>query len=43
VLGGAFASSATRHGSQKTTLFNIINNLLHFGMTVVGLNFGLAG
>ena len=43
MLGGAFASSPTQHGGQETTLFTIINNLLHFGMTVVGLNFGLAG
>ena len=42
MLGGAFASSATQHGGQETTLFAIINNLLHFGMTVVGLNYGLA-
>ena len=42
-VGGAFASSATQHGGQETTLFTIITNLLHFGMTVVGLNYGLAG
>ena len=42
-VGGAFASSATQRGGQETTLFTIINNLLHFGMTVVGLNYGLAG
>ena len=29
------ASSATQHGGQETTLFTIITNLLHFGMTVV--------
>jgi NAD(P)H dehydrogenase (quinone) len=39
----AFASSATQHGGQETTLFTIITNLLHFGMTVVGLNYGCAG
>ncbi|MBZ9856350.1 NAD(P)H:quinone oxidoreductase [Mesorhizobium sp. CA13] len=42
-IGGAFASSATQHGGQETTLFTIITNLLHFGMTVVGLNYGFAG
>lgn len=42
-VGGAFASSATQHGGQETTLFTIITNLLHFGMTVVGLNYGFAG
>ena len=36
-VGGAFTSSATQHGGQETTLFSIITNLLHFGMTVVGL------
>ena len=43
MLGGAFVLSATQHGGQETTLFAIINNLLHFGMTVVGLNYGFAG
>jgi NAD(P)H dehydrogenase (quinone) len=42
-VGGAFASSATQHGGQETTLLTIITNLLHFGMTVVGLNYGFAG
>lgn len=39
-VGGAFTSSATQHGGQETTLFSIITNLLHFGMTVVGLDYG---
>ncbi len=42
-VGGAFTSSATQHGGQETTLFNIITNLLHFGMVVVGLDYGHAG
>lgn len=42
-VAGAFASSATQHGGQETALFTIIINLLHFGMTVVGLNYGFAG
>src|ERR1700730_16791628 len=42
-VGGAFASTATQHGGQETTLFSIITNLLHFGMVVVGLNYGFAG
>ena len=42
-VGGAFTSSATQHGGQKTTLFSIITNLLHFGMLVVGLDYGHAG
>ena len=39
-IGGAFTSSATQHGGQETTLFSIITNLLHFGCTVVGLDYG---
>jgi NAD(P)H dehydrogenase (quinone) len=39
-VGAAFTSSATQHGGQETTLFSIITNLLHFGMTVVGLDYG---
>ena len=42
-VGGAFTSSATQHGGQETTLFNIITNLLHFGMVIVGLDYGHAG
>src|SRR6478752_9492077 len=42
-VGGAFTSSATQHGGQETTLFSIITNLLHFGLAVVGLNYGFAG
>ena len=39
-VGAAFTSTATQHGGQETTLFSIITNLLHFGMTVVGLDYG---
>ena len=39
-VGGAFTSSATQHGGQETTLFSIITNLLHFGLVVVGLDYG---
>jgi len=42
-VGGAFASSATQHGGQETTLFSIITNLLHFGMVVVGLPYSHSG
>ena len=42
-VGGAFTSTATQHGGQETTLFSIIANLLHFGLAVVGLNYGFAG
>jgi NAD(P)H dehydrogenase (quinone) len=39
-VGAAFTSTAAQHGGQETTLFSIITNLLHFGMTVVGLDYG---
>ena len=42
-VGGAFTSTATQHGGQETTLFSIITNLLHLGMTVVGLPYSYAG
>jgi len=42
-VGGAFTSTATQHGGQEMTLFSIITNLLHFGMVIVGLNYGYAG
>ena len=42
-VGGAFSSTATQHGGQETTLFSIITNLLHFGMVIVGLDYGHAG
>jgi NAD(P)H dehydrogenase (quinone) len=41
-VGAAFTASATQHGGQETTLFSIITNLLHFGMVVVGLDYGFA-
>jgi NAD(P)H dehydrogenase (quinone) len=39
-VGGAFTSSATQHGGQEMTLFSIITNLLHFGIVVVGMDYG---
>lgn len=39
-VGGAFTSTASQHGGQETTLFSIITNLLHHGMTIVGLDYG---
>jgi NAD(P)H dehydrogenase (quinone) len=42
-VGGAFSSSATQHGGQEVTLFSIIANLLHFGMTIVGLPYSHQG
>lgn len=42
-VGAAFTSTATQHGGQETTLFSIITNLLHFGMVIVGLDYGFTG
>jgi NAD(P)H dehydrogenase (quinone) len=42
-IGSAFASTASQHGGQETTLFSIITNLLHFGMTIVGLPYSFQG
>jgi NAD(P)H dehydrogenase (quinone) len=42
-VGAAFTSSATQHGGQETTLFSLITNMLHFGMTIVGLDYGFSG
>lgn len=42
-VGAAFTSTASQHGGQETTLFSIITNLLHMGMTIVGLDYGYEG
>jgi NAD(P)H dehydrogenase (quinone) len=42
-VGAAFSASATQHGGQEMTLMSIITNLLHFGMTIVGLPYSHAG
>lgn len=42
-VGGAFTATAAQHGGQEVTLFSLITNLLHFGMTVVGLPYSHAG
>ena len=42
-MGGAFTSTATQHGGQEVTLFSIITNLIHFGMTIVGLPYSYQG
>jgi NAD(P)H dehydrogenase (quinone) len=42
-VGGAFTSSATQHGGNEMTLFSIIANLMHFGMTIVGLPYSHSG
>jgi len=42
-VGGAFTSTGTQHGGQEVTLFSVIINLLHFGMTIVGLPYSHQG
>lgn len=42
-VGGAFTSTGTQHGGQEATLFSMITNLLHFGMVIVGLDYGHTG
>jgi NAD(P)H dehydrogenase (quinone) len=42
-VGGAFTSTASQHGGQEITLFSIITNLLHFGMTIIGLPYSYQG
>ncbi len=42
-VGAAFASTASQHGGQEMTLFSIITNLLHFGLIIVGLDYGFQG
>ncbi len=42
-VGSAFTASATQHGGQEITLFNIIANLLHFGMVIIGLPYSHKG
>ena len=39
-VAAAFTSTAAQHGGQETTLFSILTNLLHFGCTIVGLDYG---
>jgi NAD(P)H dehydrogenase (quinone) len=41
-VGAAFTSTAAQHGGQETTLFSILTNLLHMGMTIVGLDYNFA-
>ena len=42
-VGAAFTSTATQHGGQEVTLFSTITNLMHFGMVIVGLDYGYEG
>lgn len=42
-VGAAFTSTASQHGGQETTQFSILSNLIHHGMTIVGLDYGFQG
>jgi NAD(P)H dehydrogenase (quinone) len=42
-VGSAFTSTGSQHGGQETTLFSLITNMLHFGMTIVGLPYSFKG
>jgi len=39
----AKSAARLRRPPRETTLFSIITNLLHFGMVIVGLDYGHAG
>jgi len=41
--GGVFASSATQHGGQESTILTFIPTLMHQGMIVVGLPYSFQG
>ena len=36
-VGAVFTSTASQHGGQETTIVSTIVNLMHLGMTIVGL------
>ena len=42
-VGSVFASTATQHGGQETTLTSFHATLLHQGMIIVGLPYSFAG
>lgn len=42
-VGAAFTSTGSQHGGQETTLFSHLTNLLHHGLTIVGLDYGFQG
>ncbi len=41
--GSVFASTATQHGGQETTIYTFLTYLLHQGMVVVGLPYAFEG
>lgn len=42
-VGASFTATASQHGGQETTHFSILTNLLHHGLTIVGLDYGFQG
>jgi NAD(P)H dehydrogenase (quinone) len=42
-VGSVFASSATQHGGQESTILSFHTTLLHQGMVLVGLPYSFAG
>ena len=42
-VGSVFASTATQHGGQETTITSFHTTLLHHGMVVVGVPYACAG
>jgi NAD(P)H dehydrogenase (quinone) len=42
-VGSVFASSATQHGGQESTILSFHITLLHQGMVIVGLPYAFAG
>lgn len=42
-VGSVFASTASQHGGQETTILTFIVTLMHQGMVIVGLPYSFAG
>jgi NAD(P)H dehydrogenase (quinone) len=42
-VGSVFASTATQHGGQETTITSFHSTLLHHGMVIVGLPYSYPG
>ena len=42
-VGSVFASTATQHGGQETTITSFHHTLIHHGMIIVGLPYSFAG
>ena len=42
-IGSVFASTATQHGGQETTITSFHTTLLHHGMIIVGVPYACAG